>query len=248
MKSIKLTSIATLLAVSLGTVVTTAHAADVATYDSKGSITYQPSTDPTSPVDPTDPTNPVTPIDPTDPTKPVEPGTPGPLSIDFASSFDFGTQKITSTDQVYNAASQKYTDAAGNETTGPNYVQVTDNRGTIAGWSLSVTQGAQFSTGGTGVGTTLDGAQMILSNGNIKSASATPADKYAAITPLVPGTQSGTILGATKDNGAGTNLLDFGTSATADSSVKLNVPGATTKLAATYTTDLTWTLSDTPAS
>jgi hypothetical protein len=37
---------------------------------------------------------PVDPVDPTDPNGP-EPGTPGPLSIDYASSFDFGTQKIS---------------------------------------------------------------------------------------------------------------------------------------------------------
>ena len=216
---------------------------DTATYDSKGSITYVVPTDPTDPVDPLDPTHPVTPVDPTDPTKPVEPGTAGPLSIDFASSFDFGNQSITSSDMTYYAVAQSFSDGH----SGPNYVQVTDNRGTLSGWTLSVLQNAQFSTGGTGAGSILDGAQISLSNGHIVSASATPADQYAATTSLVPGAQSGMILGAISGNGAGTSLLAFGTDATADTSVSLTVPGATTKLAETYTTVLTWTLSDTPA-
>ncbi|WP_256869283.1 WxL domain-containing protein, partial [Enterococcus thailandicus] len=55
----------------------------------------------------TDPTDPVDPTDPTDPEGP-NPGTNGPLSIDYASSLDFGVQKITSKDQIYFAASQKY--------------------------------------------------------------------------------------------------------------------------------------------
>lgn len=241
MKSIKFASAALLAMATFNAFAPLVASADEATYDSTGTITYTPSTDPTNPVDPTDPTQPASPENP-DGTLP-NPGTAGPLSIDFASSFDFGTQKITSSDMTYTAAAQKFADG----TTGPNYVQVTDNRGTLAGWSLSVTQNAQFSTGSTGTGSELDGSQMILSKGHIVSASAAPADKYAAITALTPGVQSATILGATNDNGAGTNLLDFGDASNADTAVSLTVPGATTKLSQAYTTDLTWTLSDTPA-
>jgi hypothetical protein len=241
MKSIKLTSATLIAMTAFSTLAPLVVSADEATYDSTGSIIYTPSTDSTNPVDPSNPAQPQSPKNPdgTDP----NPGTAGPLSIDFASSFDFGTQKITSSDMTYNAVAQTFADG----TTGPNYVQVTDNRGTLAGWSLSVTQNAQFSTGGTGVGSTLDGAQMTLDNGNIASVSATPADQSVASTTLIPGAQSGTILGATDGSGAGTNLLDFGDTSTADSSVSIKVPGATTKLAQAYTTDLTWTLSDTPA-
>jgi hypothetical protein len=240
MKSIKLASAALLTMTAFSALAPLAVSADE-TYDSTGSITYTPSTDPTDPVNPTDPTQPTSPQNP-DGTLP-NPGTAGPLSIDFASSFDFGTQKITSSDMSYTAAAQKFADG----TTGPNYVQVTDNRGTLSGWSLSVTQNAQFSTGGTGTGSTLDGAQMMLTKAKIVSASATPADISQGSTILTPGTQSGIILGATNGNGAGTNLLDFGDASTADTAVVLGVPGATTKLSQAYTTDLTWTLSDTPA-
>ena len=74
-----------------------AQAADSAEYNSNGQITFEPNTDPTNPISPTDPDpeNPIKPVDPTDPDGP-NPGTNGPLSIDFASSLYFGTQKITS--------------------------------------------------------------------------------------------------------------------------------------------------------
>lgn len=60
-------------------------------YRSNGLVEFIPNVDPTEPVDPEnpDPEKPVKPIDPTDPEGP-NPGTQGPLSIDYASSFDFG--------------------------------------------------------------------------------------------------------------------------------------------------------------
>ena len=69
-----------------------AFAEDGGSYTSNGIVEFTPSEEPTNPVDPTDPTNPVDPIDPTDPEGP-NPGTNGPLSIDYASSLDFGVQK-----------------------------------------------------------------------------------------------------------------------------------------------------------
>jgi len=118
--------------------VTSVHADDTtepANYTSNGVITFEPDKDPTKPVDPTDPTKPVDPVDPTKPDGPDD-GTEGPLSIDYASSFNFGTQKIITTDKDYYADIQTFKDG----TTGPNYVQVTDKRGSQAGWNLSVTQ------------------------------------------------------------------------------------------------------------
>lgn len=249
--SIKLVSTAVLALIVFGAASSVASAEDV-TYNSKGSVTFKPNTDSTLPVDPItgggkDGSDTVTPENP-DGSKP-NPGTAGPLSLDFASSFDFGTQKITSADQTYYAVEQKYADKAGTAKTGPNYVQVTDNRGTLAGWSLSVTQDAQFAAATTtkGAGSVLDGTVMTLGNGKIISQSANPADSSAVSTVLTPGVKSSVILGAKTGKGSGTNLLTFGDENTAVSSVSLMVPGATTKLAQQYSTNLTWTLSDTPA-
>lgn len=91
MKKVTLYTTAVLASLIVTGIATTASADEVATYDAYGAIKYTPSTNVTDPIDPLNPTQPVTPENP-DPTIPVVPGTPGPLSIDFASSFDFGTQ------------------------------------------------------------------------------------------------------------------------------------------------------------
>lgn len=239
--------------------------------DSKGQITFTPNTDPTDPVDPTDPTDPIDPVDPTDPTNPVDPGTNGPLSIDYASNFLFVEKdydpstgdaeaqkvKITSQDKTYYAMAQTFKDSAGDVQTGPNFVQVSDNRGSLAGWNLTVTQKDQFTTADPSDATKsvyLDGATITLNNGSIQTASSsakpsTVADQAKltpnAVTPLIT---------AAANEGAGTYQLIWGnplstdTSADTDASksVTLDVPGATTKLAAQYTTTLTWSLYDTP--
>ncbi|KRM71261.1 WxL domain-containing protein [Lacticaseibacillus brantae] len=225
-------------------------------YHSHGQVEFTPSTDPTDPTDPIEPGNPVQPIDPTDPTNPVDPGTPGPLSIDFASSFDFGKQAISSSDKVYTAAAQAYYKLGadgkptGDLVYGPDYVQVTDNRGTLAGWTLTVTQDGQFISDSKHV---LDGAVVTLKDGNVVTASSsdnkpTPAKDTA----LTPGTAS-LVMSATNGQGGGTFLNDWGTKSELTSedqphtnSVTLSVPGRTTKYAETYKTTLTWNLSDVP--
>jgi hypothetical protein len=241
MKTKKIISLTALALIASSTGASTVFAADGATYDSNGVITYIPSTTPTTPVDPTDPAKPVVPTDPTDPTGP-NPGTNGPLSLDYASSFDFGTQEITSADKTYFAAANPLSDGS----TRPNWVQVTDNRGSLSGWTLSV-EATDFTNGKTGTGSVLNGATLKLDNGHIVSASDAPADQSVASVTLTPGASSGTILGATDGNGAGTNLLVWGDDTTKASSVSLAVPGKTTKLADTYQSTLTWTLTDTPA-
>ena len=108
-------------------------AEDGGSYTSNGIVEFTPSEEPTNPVDPTDPTNPVDPIDPTDPEGP-NPGTNGPLSIDYASSLDFGVQKSRRRIRLIFATQKYKTVGATDEVKeGPNYVQVTDNRGTEAG-------------------------------------------------------------------------------------------------------------------
>ncbi|MGM0126392.1 hypothetical protein IGI37_003821 [Enterococcus sp. AZ194] len=234
---------------------TSTFAAEGGNYDSKGEITFKAGTNPESPLDPVnpDPTKPVVPVDPVDPTGPIG-GTNGPLSIDYASSFQFGEQEILTTDKTYYAQVQAYTDSESVAKTGPNYVQVTDKRGTQKGWELSVVQKAQFATT---EGEELAGAKLGLANGHAISDQQTglnDTDK-AAITPtatvstgetgLVPGAKT-VIMTAAEKQGVGTWLYDMGTADTAAESVSLLVPGKSVKLRAAYKTTLTWTLSDTP--
>ncbi|MGM0212550.1 WxL domain-containing protein [Enterococcus sp. AZ109] len=218
---------------------TVASAAD---YGSTGEITFKQGEGGTKPVDPVnpDPEKPVDPVDPTDPTGP-KPGTDGPLSIDYASSFQFREQKISSKKETYNADLQTYKNS---EVRGPNYVQVTDTTGEYTGWKLTVTQNAQFAKG-TSV---LTGAELSLKNIVANSANPTNAPVVGGDIALVPG-EASTIATAQDKHGKGTWAMRFGTDtaqATESESVQLEVPGTANPEKGTYTTELTWTLTEGP--
>ncbi|MBP1039609.1 WxL domain-containing protein [Vagococcus sp. BWB3-3] len=216
-----------------------------AEYDTNGVINFTPDTSITLPIDPTnpDPEVPVSPIDPTDPEGP-NPGTAGPLSIDFASSYAFGEQVISTLNKVYYADIQEFT----GDTTGPNYVQVTDKRGTLEGWKLSVKQNGQFATADDDI---LTGAQITLKKGGVTS-------NLASDTSLIPGevqsevalktTGEETVLvDAAVNQGAGTWIYRLGSNAEeGETGVELAVPGSTVKRAKEYRTTMTWILSSTP--
>lgn len=267
----KYTLMSALVLSALGAVSTNSYAAEVATRDTDAVVKFVPSEDPTNPVDPTDPENPVEPVDPTDPEKPVDPGSNGPLSLDYASSLDFGVQKITSSNQTYQAKAQhvKYKD--GTEKDVPNYAQVSDNRGTLKGWSLSVKQNGQFTSEKSNK--TLTGATINFSNANINTNSESTASVLTPNFTLDAAGASQIVMGAKDGEGAGTFVYQMGkaenikenTDALASdgskdasgkdmsekrmesADVTLKVPGGTQKMAEKYATTLTWTLTDAPA-
>ena len=221
------------------------HAADhTETITSTGKIGFIEDKDPTKPIDPTDPTNPV------DPTDPGTPGTAGPLSIDYVSNFDFGSDnKISGDDTTYYAKPIKATDKDGKEVQRANYLQVTDKRGSNIGWYLTDKQGAQFNDGKAD----LDGAKLQMTNQTLNSKnmdlnnpSNIPAIDNATMT-MTPGDDI-KVLTAGKNQGMGTWTDAFGVydaaKDTASKAVSLEVPGNSAKNVGSYTTDLTWTLSD----
>lgn len=221
---------------------TVALAADGGTKTSNGVVKFVPNEDPTNPVDPTDPEKPVSPIDPTDPEGKPEPGTPGPLSIDFASSLDFGTQKISSTDETYKAAPQEAM-KAGEKVTVPNYVQVTDNRGTLSGWTLEVQQMGQFKSDKND----LTGAAVTFENGKVNSISESERPTSSESFTLDPETNAlSGVMSAAQNQGSGTTVNAFGDAATMGDSISLSVPGKTTKYATEYRTVFNWVLTDAP--
>lgn len=249
MKYNKIISLASVMALglSMGAGVVSAAGQDGGEYTSNGLIEFTPGEQPVDPVDPLNPEQPVDPTDPTDPEGKPQPGTPGPLSIDFASSFNFGDNKITSKDEIYYAGLQKYKDKDTDQELreGPNYVQVTDNRGTLAGWTLKVKQTKQFETDDSHK---LDGAKITLTNGNINTVSeSAPATavKEIAIDKM---DADFLVMSAKKDAGAGTFLTRWGNEDLAKSkeSVKLFVPGKAVKKKAQYKTSFVWTLTDVP--
>lgn len=237
MKNIKYLALATTLVSGLGIGTQGVYAAEGGPYDSKVNIEFAPSDEITPPGDPDNPDNP----DGSGPVDPDQPGTEGPLSIDFASTFKFGKQNITSQDATYFAESQKFKD----DSERPNYVQVTDNRGTESGWTLQVKQNGQLTSENDHE---LTGAAITVNNAAIStgSSSAKPSQVKSSFT-LTPD-EAVQVVGAQEGEGAGTYYYKFGDTEAnnIDKSVELFVPGSTTKYAETYATSLTWTLSDIP--
>jgi hypothetical protein len=218
-------------------------------YDSQGVVGFSTGGGTQPPVDPNrpDPTLPVLPQNP-DGSKPA-PGGSGPLTIDFASSFDFGTHDISNQDQTYFAKAQKYfksTDLT------PNYVQVTDRRGTFSGWELKVMETSQFTQIATGPQKykELQGAAISLKTPVSVSDNGQGAPKAQEIQNLVPGVETQIAL-ASSGEGAGTWVIRWGSqeSLTQDGlsqALTLFVPGTTPKDATAYQTTLNWILSDLP--
>jgi hypothetical protein len=197
------------------------------------------------PLDPLlpDPTKPVIPIDPTDPAGPPV-GTGDSLSLDFASSFQFGSQAISTKDEMYTALPQEYNDFAGVKKKGPNYVQITDVRGTGAGWQLSVKQNGQFQTAQS---QELKGAKLTFKNGEMISNLSNAYAPLANGTFELPLDTEVDVVTAANDKGIGTWLYRFGSDqSTGSSSIQLTVPGSSVKYAKKYQTSLTWSLKNVP--
>lgn len=231
---------------------------------STAKVEFKPSTQVTPPVDPEGekPNIPIFPWDPTDPEGKPKPGTSGPLSIDFASSFDFGANEISNNDETYYARSQLIVSPDGNKVEArPNYVQVTDNRGTSEGWTLSVKQQGQLKADVKTPNKELTGAYIKLSapkvRSNSNSVSPTPTKELI----LNPSESENIVLSALLDEGSGTWTNAWGepelaTETAEDGSehdvsitkaVELFIPGETPKDAAVYKSILTWVLSDLPS-
>ncbi|WP_439443132.1 WxL domain-containing protein [Listeria aquatica] len=248
MKTARLTAVGVLSAAALFSFVGTANAAGTpqtaATYSSKGDVSF---TLDNSSVPPLDPTNPDKdkPIQ-DNPKDPVDPGTTGPLTIDRVSNIHFGEQKVSSKDETYWAKPTEIILNDGTSTSAPNYVQLTDKRGTNVGWKLQVTQEDQFKTQDQKA---LEGAQVTFANGLTKKEATNQASAPTTQTPVVFDKfgQAKTIMTATKGSGMGTWFENFGDSSNMDKSISLFVPGVSAKDQTGYSATFTWTLLDSPA-
>ncbi|WP_342513754.1 WxL domain-containing protein [Sporosarcina sp. FSL K6-1522] len=225
---------------------TTSFAAVAGNMNSQTDVTFIEDNESVPPVNPTDPTDPVEPVDPTDPTDPHEPGTPGPLSIDYVSNFHFGEQKLTGGDKTYYAKLDKVKKVPSGEIIDvPNYVQVTDNRGTNAGWKLKVKQNGQFKTN---TNVELENAQLKLSNPVVNSLTNMTYAPSAFNVTLDPSGIEHDVTTAAADKGMGTWTTAYGgDNLQGAESVSLFVPGSSKKEKEKYSTTLTWILEDTPS-
>lgn len=257
MKQTQILSMVAFSALLLTAAVDKANAAEEKQYESNGAVEFMPNMNPTDPVDPTDPDpeNPVKPVDPTDPDGP-DPGTQGPLSIDYASSFDFGLNRISNKNQTYYARAQKYFDGTADT---PNFVQVTDNRGTNGGWTLQVRQEDQLKATVDTLNKELTGSVIKISDPVVNSNAQNVEKPVPVDITLVPGKVS-PVASAKSGAGAGTWSVAWGKVETVKETdqdgkdqdvnvtkaVQLTVPGSTPKDAVKYQTKLTWILTDVP--
>lgn len=180
----------------------------------------------------------------------------GELSLDFASRIDFGKNRISNQDMVYYAEPQHVVLEDGTEKDVPNYVQLTDNRGSNAGWHLQVKQEQQLENPNTRY-KVLTGAEIrftqahAVSNQSEDPSLVVPTTKDVV---LIPG-QTTEVMQAPEGSGGGTWQDVFGDLQTVqvehenvlkNTAVTLSLPGKTPKDAVTYKSLLTWTLIDAP--
>ncbi|BBM16279.1 WxL domain surface protein (plasmid) [Enterococcus mundtii] len=214
-------------------------------------VTFEPATilivgdmGPVSPVDPLDPE-----IDVNPENQPQLPEDQGLLSIDFISSFTFGSQAISAQTKRYYAQPQRLLNLDGTLNDAeerPNYIQVSDRRpeNERKGWTLAVTQNNQFMDR---QGNQLRGAHLVLNNQQFASVqeNGEPTLQNQDGAVLIP-EQKMPLVTARNGQGAGTWIYRFGDGESAGESVALEVPPTADPRTTTYQTTLTWELSAVP--
>lgn len=186
-----------------------------------------------------------TPKDPEDDEEivPIYPPTAGPLSINYASSVNFGKQEVSGSERTFYAASDTVIKTQTGETRQtPNFVQVTDLRGTGAGWTLSVRQNGPLTNDNN---VTISGARLSISAISVKP----QHGEAEMVTEMNEQTldENGNkqaILTSPEGSGMGTWNVYLGSENDATKAIKLVVPKNQPKEKGNYTTSLTWLLED----
>lgn len=170
------------------------------------------------------------PILPPDPIDPDNGGTNniGSLTIDYVSNIQFGLQKISGGTEKYTAKNAQ------------PYIQITDKRGTGAGWLLTASI-SEFSGDNKGEKAILKGATLSLINGSIQ-----PAAGNLSIAPninkvIFDNSEEKYVMNAEKMQGMGTFVDVF-----KGEDVSLEVPGGVAISKVDYHASIIWILGDTP--
>lgn len=211
---------------------TTAYAAT-----SNANITFTPGEGAPDVLDPSDPTIPYEP-DPNNPSDPQESatGNTGPLTLDYVSSVNFGSQPIQAGTATYES------------TTLRPFIQVTDRRGTGAGWNVT----AELSDFSNGEEESLPGAVIRFTGGDVVTSSAT---SNASPTPndevvLTAGAGENNVVSAAETTGLGSWITRWfpdedRTDEGLNNNVTLEIPaGVATQ--GNHTATITWTLTAGP--
>lgn len=248
MKTTSMGLLTTLALTFAGTLLAT-PSAQAANYDAQGQdaattakVLFKPAdTNPEKPQVPgTDPENPETPGD--------NQGTESEalLKITYLSDMDFGEQKVDKMGKNINA---KLIDTSAGNKIAP-YMQISDMRGTAAGWHLKVSQDGEFKT--------KDDAQTPLlgsyiSFGKAKVMGFDGQELTNGVTSyeqkLNAGNGDSTIMNAEVGAGQGTTFGQFGTPDTETNTtdgVTMNAQTGVTPLAKEYEVTLNWKLEAAP--
>ncbi|GAB3064288.1 WxL domain-containing protein [Salinicoccus sesuvii] len=185
--------------------------------------------DPTTPEETYDPDS-GTPGDPTNPPT----GNSGPLTLDYVSSFEFGSHSIEASTQTYES------------TTLRPFIQVTDRRGTGAGWNVTAEM-SSFTTGEE-ESVSLPGALLTLSGTSLTTTSSSGAPTVSDTIALSSDGTAASVVSAGENTGLGSWLARWFPStagATINDNVELQVPAGAATLG-DHTATITWTLENTP--
>lgn len=218
-------------------------------------------------------------VDPENPQNSVDPGdspkTSGDLRIDFVPQLNFGSNKLSTEDEVYLGNAQLFHDETGAR---GNFVQVSDYRGTGSGWLLQVRQETQFKNEST-KNKELNGAVISFDQSwtnSVRSADQAPIVSKDIVSIDNIG-ETYNLAEAKKGTGEGTWSIVFGASIQnkndrkntlsprmtptgepeldpafenkpiyKNEALSLTVPGKTKKDAVNYQTVITWILSELP--
>lgn len=207
--------------------------------ESEATINFKEGTDIPGVVDPTDPEIPWLPIEPTDPTDPTDPptGQNGPLTLDYVSSVDFGEHEIEGKTAVYESTILR------------PFIQVSDRRGTGAGWNVTASVGEFETAIEEEKKQTLKGFKLSFSNGSVISTSNSLKPTPSNNVELIANADAVNVVTAEEDTGLGTWVNRwFPTAGATDGlndSVTLEVPAGAATLGA-HAATITWSLSDAP--
>lgn len=137
----------------------------------------------------------------------------------------------------------------------PNFVQVTDNRGTANGWNLTVSRTEFTGRDSENKTQVLAGAELTLNHQSIYGPEGVPAPQINDGKVVKIGSDNEKLMTANKGSGTGTWSLNFGEFNQTDNTlvektgVKLVIPAsAQPKANVEYKSEITWTLTDGPNS
>ena len=183
-------------------------------------------------------------------------GTGSSLSIDYVSEFVFKMYREDGEKVFYYAQPQYLRDEHGQSTITPNFIQVTDQRGTAEGWTLKLQKTIRFYDGNKQA---LQATDILLYNPVVVGYQ--PANQPRAPSLLGQGEDSVVIAQAEQGSGTGTTTIRWGNhlvemelyskkgevnTPLLNRDVQLLVPIRTNRQNHTYQATLTWILSEIP--